>query len=191
MHRHSQPRGETVTTTIIISILSTNTNTIPMQVISHFNFITKELTDMTDIFWRVLKHCKNTLKSMKKKTLTAWWRPWLASPLLLLSSGNSTSIKAQHVICLNSQPSGERFYQEGRPPRILMPLGRGGDNPSFAFLNGFWLFKDFERTRTLYVGSFALAWSPSQGGDMAVAAIYLQQHMLAGFLIFVQISAKD
>jgi len=31
-------------------------------------------------------------------------------------------------------------------------------------------------SRPLYVGSFALAWSPSQGGDMAVAAIYLLQN---------------
>ena len=69
--------------------------------------------------------------------LTAWWRSRLTrkTPLLLLSSGNSTSIKAQHVICRSRrvlvggitppQPGGQRFYPERGPPRLLTPLGRG------------------------------------------------------------------
>ena len=144
--------------------------------------------------------------------LTAWWRSRLTrkTSLLLLSSGNSTSIKAQHVICRSRrvlvggvappQPGGQRFYPERGPPRLLTPLGRGeGIRSRFLHFRHFYfllLRNLIESARTLFGGSFALACRLGQGGDRAVvaadveirdkfhvwvAAIYLQQHMLAQF----------
>ena len=72
---------------------------------------------------------------------------------------------------------GSAFTGRGDPHASSRPWGGGRDKPCFAFFLDFCFLRFW--TRTLYVGSFALAWSPSQGGDMAVAAIYLQQHMLA------------
>ena len=130
-----------------------------------------------DTLWKALKYSERLSNTLKYSQLGG--DPgWPGSPRFSFCRLEIARLSRRSMSSAGPPNHlGSAFTGRGDPHASSRPWGGGRDKPCFAFFLDFCFLRFW--TRTLYVGSFALAWSPSQGGDMAVAAIYLQQHMLA------------